>query len=111
MIYISPGYEEVWGRTRQSLYANPLSWVDNIYGEDRERVLTAALTKQAQGIYNEQYRIVRSDGEIRWIQDRAFPVRDEAGEVYRIAGIADDITERKLAEEQIKASLKEKRSY
>ncbi len=108
MIYISPGYEEVWGRTRQSLYANPLSWVDNIYGEDRERVLTAALTKQAQGIYNEQYRIVRSDGEIRWIQDRAFPVRDEAGEVYRIAGIADDITERKLAEEQIKASLKEK---
>ena len=98
MIYISPGYEEIWGRTCESLYASPLSWVEAIHPDDRERVLEAALTKQVSGQYDEVYRIVRPDGSQRWIHDRAFPIRDDSGEVYRVVGIAEDITERKLAE-------------
>ncbi|MBD0305463.1 MAG: PAS domain-containing protein [Nitrospiraceae bacterium] len=58
-------------------------------------MLTAALTKQAGGRYSEEYRIVRPDGSIRWIRDRAFPVRDASGAVYRIAGVAEDITKSK----------------
>ncbi|HLC21959.1 MAG TPA: PAS domain S-box protein, partial [Candidatus Methylomirabilis sp.] len=99
MLYVSPGYETIWGRTCESLYQSPLTWVDTIHPEDRDRVLAAALAKQALGEYDEEYRIVRPDGAMRWIRDRAFPVRDQTGEVHRIAGIAEDITERKRAEE------------
>lgn len=98
MIYISPVYEQIWGRTCQSLYDSPRSFLEAVHPEDRERVLQATLTKQTSGGYDEEYRIVRPDGSIRWIRDRAFPIRDKDGKVYRIAGIAEDITERKQVE-------------
>ena len=105
MIYISPGYEEIWGRTCASLYERPRSWLDAIHPEDRERVV-GALEKQPQGEYDEEYRIVRSDGSVRWIRDRAFPIRNESGEVYRIVGIAEEITERKQMEQQLRQADK-----
>jgi len=92
VLYISPAYEAVWGRTRQSLYAETQSWLDAIHPEDRERV-NAALHRQATGTYEEEYRIIRPDGTLRWIRARAFPVRDAGGVVYRVAGVAVDITE------------------
>jgi two-component system sensor histidine kinase UhpB len=52
--------------------------------------------------FDVSYRIVRPDGSIRWIRDRGFPVRDEAGSIYRFAGIAEDITESKLVEEALR---------
>jgi PAS domain S-box-containing protein len=97
MIYVSPAYEEIWGRTCKSLYAAPQNWIKNLHPDDCERVLESALTRQISGQYNEVYRIVRPDGSIRWIQDRAFPIRDDSGKVYRIVGIAEDITRRKEA--------------
>ncbi len=100
MIYISPAYEEVWGRTCASLYENPAHWIEAIHSEDRERVRAAA-DKQARGEYDEEYRIIRPSGGVRWIRDRAFPIRDGSGKVYRIAGIAEDITERRRLERQI----------
>ena len=101
MMYVSPGYETIWGRTRESLYAAPQSWMEAIHPDDRERVRVAALTKQTAGEYDEQYRIVRPTGEARWIRDRAYPVQDTTGQVYRIVGIAEDITERKRLEKEI----------
>ena len=101
MIYISPAYETIWGRTCASLYARPQDWMEAIHPEDRDRVRRAALTKQATGTYKEVYRIVRPDGGIRWIRDRAFPVRDGTGRVYRIVGTAEDITEQKGIEQQL----------
>jgi PAS domain S-box-containing protein len=100
-IYVSPGYEAVWGRSCEKLYESPRDWVDAIHHEDRDRVLKSALKKQSTGEYNETYRIVRPDGSIRWIHDRAFPIRNERGEVYRVTGIAEDITEWKLAEAKL----------
>src|SRR5262249_4145119 len=102
VIYVSPGYEAIWGRTRQSLYDSPRNWVDAIHPEDWERVLNAALSKQSSGQYDETYRIIRADGSVRWIQDRAFPIRNESGHVYRIVGIAEDITRRRQAEEALR---------
>ncbi len=99
MIYLSPGYQKLWGRT--SFYQSPKDWLAHVVPEDRERVWEAAQTKQRTGEYDLVYRIRRPDGSIRWIHERAFPVRDAAGEVYRIAGIADDITERKLIEKEL----------
>jgi PAS domain S-box-containing protein len=102
ILYISPGYEEIWGRSCQSLYDSPRSWLDDIHPQDRDKVLQAALEKQVGGTYNEEYRIVRPDGSVRWIWDRAFPIHDAQGTAYRIAGIAEDITERKLAEDEVR---------
>jgi PAS domain S-box-containing protein len=101
MIYVSPGYEEIWGRPCASLYASPRDWLEAIHAEDRERVLHAAVTQQVNGRYDEEYRIVRPDGSIRWIHDRGFPVRDEVGRIYRIAGIAEDVTERTELEKRL----------
>jgi PAS domain S-box-containing protein len=99
-LYVSPAYERIWGRSTEALYAQPSAWLDAIHPEDRERVREAATT-QHTGAYDEEYRIVAPDGSVRWIRDRAFPIRDENGVVYRIAGIAEDITERKRLQHQI----------
>src|SRR6267154_153783 len=102
MLYISPAYEKIWGRSCQALYASPRDWIDAIHPEDRQRVLEAAVAKQARGDYDEEYRIVRPDGSIRWIRDRAFPVPDPEGRPYRIAGVAEDVTEHKRAADEQK---------
>jgi PAS domain S-box-containing protein len=99
-VYVSLGYETIWGRTCASLYASASDWLDAVHIEDRSRVVEAASTKQASANYDEEYRVVRPDGSIRWIRDRAFPVCNEAGEVYRIARIAEDITGRKSLERE-----------
>lgn len=95
MIYVSPAYEEIWGRTVNSLYASPHDWINAIHAEDRPRIIDAAHHRQISGKYDEIYRIVRPDGSVRWVQDRAFPIQDESGKVYRVVGLAEDITERK----------------
>ncbi len=95
ILYVSPAYEEIWGRRCASLLASPQEWMEAIHLDDQDRVRTAALTRQVSGEYHETYRIVRPDGSIRWIEDRAFPILDDAQKVYRIVGIAEDITERK----------------
>lgn len=97
VLYISPGYERIWGRARESLLTCPTSWADAIHPEDRERVITASTTLQISGDYDVEYRIMKPDGGIRWVRDRAFPVKTRSGQVYRIAGIAEDITDSKRA--------------
>ncbi len=104
LLYISPGYEKIWGRSCKSLYERPTSWLDAIHPEDRDRVTMAAMTRSPAGTYDETYRIIRPDGSIRWIHDRAFPIKDESGQVYRLTGIAEDITQYKIAEETMRKS-------
>lgn len=99
MIYISPAYEEIWGRSCESLYRQPRSWMDAVHPDERDRV-QAALRLEVRGDYHEEYRIVRPDGSIRWIRDRAFPIRDDSGAVYRIAGIAECITAQKIVDQR-----------
>ena len=100
-IYISPAYESTWGRSVQSAYDSPTDWLKAVHPDDYQQVIEAS-RRQIRGEYNEEYRIIRPDGEIRWIHDRAFPVHNDKGKVYRIAGIAEDITERKRAKEALK---------
>ncbi|MEW6496469.1 MAG: PAS domain S-box protein [Cyanobacteriota bacterium] len=104
LIYVSPAYEQIWGRTCESLKANFRQWIDAIHPEDRERVQKAFCEQVLEGEYDEEYRIVRPDGTIRWIHDRGFPIREELGEVYRFAGIAEDITERQQVIEALRES-------
>jgi len=92
LIYISPAYEEIWDRTCQSLYEQPQSYLNTIHPEDRERVIAAQ--QDPREAFDVEYRIVRADGSVRWIRDRGFPIQNERGEVYRVVGIAEDITAR-----------------
>ncbi|HMD60282.1 MAG TPA: PAS domain S-box protein [Opitutaceae bacterium] len=101
MEYVSPAYESIWGRSCASLLQSPKGWLDAIHPEDRQRVSEAAATKQKDGTYEEIYRIIRPEGSIRWIQDRAFPLKDAKGDVYRLVGIAADITELKRIQEEL----------
>jgi len=103
-IYVSPAYETIWGCSCKSLYESPKTWFEAILPEDRVRVQKAFAILKALGTYHETYRIERPDGAIRWIEERAFPVLNERGAVYRIAGIAEDITERKRTEAALKES-------
>ncbi len=107
MIYVSPAYEAIWGRTCASLYEQPISWMDAIHPEDRNRVGRAAVERQVLGEYNEEYRILRGDGSIRWIRDRAFPVRDVHGAIYRIVGVAEDISDYKRVEQAMQQANRE----
>jgi PAS domain S-box-containing protein len=101
-LYVSPAYERVWGRSRQSLRDRPGSWLEMIHPDDREHV-RIKLEQQLRGeSSNVEYRIVRPDGTIRWIWDLGFPIRSEAGEIDSFGGIAEDITDRKLAEIQLR---------
>ncbi len=102
VLYVSPAYEALWGQPGAAMYADPLAWTRLIHPEDRERVLQAAAAKRPLGDYDEEYRIVRVDGSVRHVRDRAFPIRDRAGRVYRIAGIAQDITASKEQEARIR---------
>ncbi len=99
LLYISPAFERIWGASAESL-TGPQSLFDAVHGDDKERVLSA-VKNMLLGQYDETYRIIRRDGETRWIRDRAFPVRNEKGEIIRIAGIAEDITASKSVEEQL----------
>lgn len=101
ILYVSPAYERVWGASRDSLYRRTISWMESVHPEDRERVYRAVVTRQTAGQYNEDYRIVRPDGTVRWINDRAFPIRDAGGTVLRVIGLAADITERKQLESRV----------
>jgi PAS domain S-box-containing protein len=107
MIYVCPKYEKMWGQPRERLYTNPRAFLDVVHLEDREAVI-AALERENSGVFfNETFRIFRPDGAIRWIWLRTFPIRDEQGEVYRIAGIAEDITERKQIELELRQTHQE----
>ncbi len=101
MLYISPAYESIWKRSCSSLYANPKQWLECIHPDDRPEVEYASNHKQVCGDYDIEYRIIRPDGSIRYIHDRAFPIKNGSGEIYRIVGTAQDITTRKEQEAHI----------
>jgi PAS domain S-box-containing protein len=101
--YVSPAYEQIWGRSCASLHADPTSWMSSIHAGDFVRVQTA-LAKQMWGEYVEEYRIILPDRSVRWIRDRGFPVKDEQGQVCQIVGLAEDISVQKQVEEQLKST-------
>ncbi len=106
IIYVSPAYEAIWGRRCEDLHANPWQWLEAIHPDDRPRVAAAAV-RQAEGGYAQEYRILRPDGTMRWISDRAFPVPAEDGSIQQVVGIARDVTATKHVELQLRERLKE----
>ena len=100
VVYVSPAYEMIWGRTCQSLYDNFQTLLDSVHPEDRERVAATMARKHETQGYDQEFRIVRPDGEMRWIWTRCYPVSVKQSETTRFAAIAEDITTRKAAEKE-----------
>jgi diguanylate cyclase (GGDEF)-like protein/PAS domain S-box-containing protein len=102
-IYISPSFEQIWGRPPSELFANPRSWLDPVHPADRDRAIR--VREQAGRNWPAQseveYRIVRPDGRTRWIMEKFFPITDAAGKVSRAVGFNADFTERKEAEARV----------
>ncbi|MFP4072317.1 MAG: PAS domain S-box protein, partial [Desulfovibrionales bacterium] len=97
LVYLSPAFEEIWGRSIDETHYRAGAFMEAVVAEDRERVRAAFETSLQTGEFNEEYRIRRPNGEIRWIHARSFPIRNgETG--THSAGIAEDITHRKNAE-------------
>ena len=98
VLYVSPAYEQVWGCRREDLYRDPSAWMNAIEPADREQAHAFYQRQLAGEAIDSEYRIRTPRGDLKWVRDRAWPVLDEAGQVTRIVGIAEDITERKQAE-------------
>jgi len=104
-LYISPAYEKIWGRSVQSLYEGDVQdWLNTIHPDDLAQVLASRERQNRGEVIEKVFRIIKPDGSIRWIRDRAFPICDPQGRLYRVAGISDDITDRKLAEDALRES-------
>jgi PAS domain S-box-containing protein len=103
ILYVSPAFEKVWGSAPGVLDRAAL--LETAHPDDRDRVreyLKKNMTEAAEVVY----RIVRPDGAVRWIHDRAFPLPGEDGKPYRVTGIAEDITDHRELEEQLRQSQK-----
>ncbi|MEZ2320072.1 MAG: PAS domain S-box protein [Microcoleus sp.] len=97
-IYISSGYEKIWGRAAEPLYENFLGWLEAVHPDDREYVSREFMQLLSTDHYEVDYRIVRPDGSVRWIRDRGFTIKDDSGTVVQISGVAEDISDRKANE-------------
>jgi PAS domain S-box-containing protein len=112
VLYVSPAYERVWGRPCQGLYERPQSFLDAVHPDDRERARAAALEEHSRGEATDvEYRVVRPDGSVRWVRDRGFPIKDAAGRVYRFAGLAEDVTDKKEAEAALRDADRRKDEF
>src|SRR5579884_3478346 len=107
LLYASAAYEKIWGRSRESLYKDGRSWLKAVHPEDAAEV-RKNLPMMERGKFNQEFRIIGlEDLKERWVHYRTFPVFNTNGDVYRIAGIAEDVTSRKAAEDQLAANQRQ----
>ncbi len=104
LLYVNRAYDEIFGRSRESLYAKPRSLLDAVHPEDRLTVEKALDEAGRTGRLNEEYRVVRSDGSVRWVLNRVSAVRESSGRIARLVGTVQDVTGRKRAEEALRQS-------
>lgn len=91
--YVNPAYSRIKGESPEVMYEGLHHWLDHIHPADLERI-KAALEREQQGEnFDEEYRYIRPDGELRWLRSKAFPIQNEAGTVIRVVGTFDDITD------------------
>jgi PAS domain S-box-containing protein len=107
VVEVTPAYEAITGCSLESIARDPLSYQDLIHPEDRVHVLTKLEEAVHSGHYDEEFRIVRPDGDVRWVWVRANPIRSEDKVIRQLVGTAQDITARKLADSQVAQHLAE----
>ncbi len=100
LVYVSPAYETLWGRSCQSLLDNPQSYMEGIHPLDQEMMVRENAAMFQTGNIDAECRVMRPDGSVRWVWIRGYPVK-EKGQIVRVAGVIEDVTEkRELASER-----------
>jgi PAS domain S-box-containing protein len=95
VIYVNPAYERLWGQPAGDFYRDPTIFIKSIHPDDRSYVEDRLPRQREKNTtYDVEYRIIRPDGGLRRVRDRAFGIVNDQGAIYRIVGIAEDITER-----------------
>ena len=96
MNYISPSFERIWGIPCEEIYENPQLFTEKIHPDDKPVVqeIFNSTEFQDKGIFNYEYRILRNDNEVRWINVKTFPILDDSGQIIKRVGIAADTTEK-----------------
>lgn len=103
--YVSPAFEKRWGFDIDYLYQHPQTWLDAVHPDDRQQVIEdipCRLSEIGAVVEFREYRILDAKGKTRWIKARAFPIRDEGDRIIRMAGISEDISDRKKANDELK---------
>jgi PAS domain S-box-containing protein len=108
LLHLNAAAEVLYGLPLAALRRNPAFWLDAVHPDDRPLLTNAVAELMATGAKEWTYRIVRPDGEIRWVYNRGRVVRDRTGKPFRIDCLLTDITHRKEAEDRLQASLHEK---
>lgn len=111
VLFVNAAYERVWGRPISDAYARPLDWMEAVHPDDRAKVEAAIHKSHSTGTYTAEYRIVRPDGGVRWIDDRGLAVRQPGGQSTKLAGIARDITARKELEQALDFERRRLRAF
>jgi PAS domain S-box-containing protein len=99
--YVSPAYEQIWERPCESVLQNQLAWMEGVHPDDLEKSRIRFAAQLAGENHDSEYRIRTPAGQEKWIRDRAFPIRDRTGQLIRVVGIAEDITEQKRREAEL----------
>lgn len=105
ILFISTTAERVYGRPPEDLYANASLWLDAVHEDDREAVQAQYKQLLRGGAFDTEYRIVRPDGSLRWVHDRAWLINDEASRPARIDGFVLDVSSRKQVDLTLRNSL------
>lgn len=103
-VYVSPAAANVWGRNPQEFYDDPHLWLDTVQPDDRKTVqrdFERWIKGEASGFHLD-FRILRRDGEARWIETRGIAIQRRDGQVVEVSGIARDITGRKQTEDALR---------
>lgn len=104
ILYLSSSYEKMWGRSREALLKDPLDHLAAVHPDELPYVLEKIERQKAGEITEKVFRIVLPDGSLRWLKDCAFPIKEDDGNISRIAGISEDITEQMRREQALQAS-------
>lgn len=111
LVYVSPAYAPVWGCSAESLRDDPGGWLEAVHADDRARMTARWERLAEEPHYDEEFRIHGADGQLRWVRDRLFPVRNARGEVYRVARMSSDITARKEMEALLRTADSNKNQF
>ncbi|NVK57235.1 MAG: diguanylate cyclase [Alteromonadaceae bacterium] len=103
LVFVNEGYQRIWGRSGKELYENPRSFIDHVHVADRQRILNFYRQRITQP-WQFEYRVMRDDGELRYIRERGEVIHDHYGEVISLVTTADDITHDKQLNEALKSA-------
>jgi two-component system, cell cycle sensor histidine kinase and response regulator CckA len=104
-LYVSPTWSKIWGRPLEEGYDAGI-WFEAIHPDDRGAIGASQEAVRRGEPRTDVFQIVRPDGTTRWVRGRAFPVRDATGQVHRMVGVAEDITDLRSTEEQLRQAQK-----